>query len=35
MEPEDLRTQDALAEALLNENQLDEALKQYRRFGRG
>jgi tetratricopeptide (TPR) repeat protein len=29
MDPEDLRSMDALAEALLNDNQLDEALKQY------
>ena len=29
MEPGDLRTLDALAQALLNDNQLDEALKQY------
>jgi tetratricopeptide (TPR) repeat protein len=30
MEPEDVRTLEALAQALLNDNQLDEALKQYR-----
>jgi tetratricopeptide (TPR) repeat protein len=30
MEPGDLRTRDALAQSLLNNNQLDEALKQYR-----
>ena len=30
MEPGDLRTMDALAEALLNDNQLDEALKQFK-----
>jgi tetratricopeptide (TPR) repeat protein len=30
MEPGDPRTLDALAEALLNDNQLDEALKQYK-----
>ncbi len=30
MEPEDVRTLEALAQALLNDNQLDEALKQFR-----
>ncbi len=30
MEPGDLRTRDSLAQSLLNDNQLDEALKQYR-----
>jgi tetratricopeptide (TPR) repeat protein len=30
MEPGDLQTMDALAQALLNNNQLDEALKQYK-----
>ena len=30
MEPGDLRTRDALAQSLLKDNQLDEALKQYR-----
>jgi len=32
MEPGDLRTIEALAQALLNDNQLDEALKQYRQL---
>jgi tetratricopeptide (TPR) repeat protein len=32
MEPGDLRTIDALAQALFNDNQLDESLKQYRQL---
>jgi tetratricopeptide (TPR) repeat protein len=32
MEPGDVRTMDALARALLSDNQLDEALKQYRQL---
>ena len=35
MEPGDVRTLDALAQALLNDNQLDEALKQYKAACRG
>jgi tetratricopeptide (TPR) repeat protein len=32
MEPGDVRTMDALAQALLNDNQLDEALKEYKQI---